>query len=169
MTTFDVRTVRLRSGEQFRDVRRVELSPFELGGERYVPVPEEPEAAFTMSRVTSGLVFELEFESRLVGPCFRCLADARVTTLVQAQEYHATSPGDSDELKTPYLADDRLDLSSWARDAVSLSLPDQILCRADCAGLCAGCGADLNRETCVCEPPEPDARWAKLAEVKERL
>jgi uncharacterized protein len=169
VTTFDVRTVKLRSGEQFRDVRRVELEPIELGGERYLPVPDEPEAAFTMSRATSGFLFELELETRLLGPCFRCLADARVTTVVQAQEYHATSPGDSDELRTPYLTDNRLDLSAWARDAVALSLPDQILCRSDCAGLCAGCGADLNTETCVCGPPEPDARWAKLAEVKERL
>jgi uncharacterized protein len=169
VTTFDVRTVKLRSGEQFRDVRQVELEPFELGGERYLPVPDEPEAAFTMSRVTSGLLFELEFETRLVGPCFRCLADARVVTVVQAQEYHATNPGDSDELRTPYLTDDRLDLSAWARDAVALSLPEQILCRSDCAGLCGGCGADLNVEECVCAPPEPDARWAKLAEIKERL
>jgi uncharacterized protein len=169
VTTFDVRTVKLRSGEQFRDVRQVELAPFELGGERYLPIPGEPEASFAMSRVSSGLLFELELETRLVGPCFRCLADARVTAVVQAQEYHATSPGDSEELRTPYLVDDRLDLSAWARDAVALSLPDQILCRADCAGLCAGCGADLNVEACVCAPPEPDARWAKLAEVKERL
>jgi uncharacterized protein len=169
VTTFDVRTVKLRSGEQFRDVRRIELEPFELGGERYLPIPERLEAVFTMSRMTSGLLFELEFEARVAGPCFRCLADARVTTLVQAQEYHATSPGDSDELQTPYLEADRLDLSSWARDALALSLPDQILCRSDCAGLCAGCGADLNAEVCVCAPPEPDSRWAKLAEVKERL
>ena len=169
MTTFDVRTVKLRSGEQFRDVRQVELEPFDLGGERYLPVPEEAEAAFTMSRLSSGLLFELEFEARLFGPCFRCLADARATTAVRAQEYHATSPDDVDELTTPYLKDDRLDLSAWARDAVALALPDKILCRADCAGLCAGCGADLNFEGCTCAPPEPDARWAKLAEVKERL
>ena len=32
MTTFNVRTARLRSGEQFRDVREVELEPLELGG-----------------------------------------------------------------------------------------------------------------------------------------
>jgi uncharacterized protein len=169
VTTFDVRTVKLRPGEEFRDVRRVELAPFELGGERYLAVPSEPEAAFTMTRVGSGLLFELELEARLVGPCFRCLADARVETSVRAREYHATSPGDSDELRTPYLSDDRLDLSGWARDAVALALPEQILCRSECAGLCAGCGADLNNETCVCAPPEPDSRWAKLAEVKERL
>ena len=169
MTTFDVRTVRLRSGEQFRDRREVELEPLELGGQRYLPVPEDPAAAFAMSRVSSGLLFELEFEARLVGPCVRCLAEASVAAAVQGREYHATSPGDSDDLRSPYLADDVLDLSSWARDAVALALPDKILCRADCAGLCATCGADLNVEACSCAPPEPDTRWAKLAELRDRL
>ncbi len=48
-------------------------------------------------------------------------------------------------------------------------VPEQILCRADCAGLCAGCGANLNDEECRCAPPEPDTRWSKLSELKERL
>ncbi len=169
MTTFDVRTVKLRSGEQFRDVRQVELAPLNLGGERYLPVPSEPEAAFTMSRATSGLLFGLEFEARVVGPCFRCLADARVATIVQAQEYHAASPGDSDELRTPYLVDDRLDLSAWARDAVALALPAKILCRPDCAGLCPICGKDLNAEPHEHEGDATDPRWAALADLRDRL
>ena len=169
MTTFDVRTVKLRSGEQFCDVRAVELEPLEFGGQRYFPVPEGPEAAFTMSRVTSGVLFELDFEARLVGPCMRCLADAAISTAVKTQEYEATSGGESDDLRSAYLAEDVLDLSSWARDAVALALPDKILCHADCAGLCGGCGADLNSEACTCAPPQPDARWARLAELKDRL
>ena len=40
MTVFNIRTVRLQSGEQFRDVKEVELEPLELGGQRYVPIPE---------------------------------------------------------------------------------------------------------------------------------
>jgi uncharacterized protein len=169
MTTLNLRTIKLRSGEQFRDNRAVGLEPLELGGQRYVPVPEEPDAAITVSRVTSGFVFELAFEARLLGPCFRCLADASVTTPIRAREYQATSPGEADELETPYLVDETLDLSSWARDAVALALPDKILCRADCAGLCPGCGVDLNDGECTCAPEEPDTRWAALAQLKDRL
>jgi len=85
------------------------------------------------------------------------------------REYEATSPRGSEELATPYLEDDRLDLSAWARDAVALALPVQIVCREDCAGLCATCGADLNLGACACPPPEPGDRWAKLAELRDRL
>jgi len=169
MATLDLRTVRLRSGEQFQDVRAIELEPYDLGGQRYLPVPEKPEGTITITRTSSGHLFELELEARVLGPCMRCLEETEVTTHVASREYQASSPGDAEELSTPYLQNDRLDLSGWAHDAIALALPDKILCRADCAGLCARCGADLNREACTCGPPEPDTRWAKLAELRDRL
>jgi uncharacterized protein len=169
MTVFNIRTVRLQPGDQFRDVKEVDLEPLELGGQRYVPIPESPEAVLTLTRVSSGLMLELEFDVRLVGPCVRCLEDAGLDVSVQDRQYQATSPAGDDELRTPYLADDRLDLSAWARDAVALALPDQILCRPDCAGLCAMCGRDLNTEPHEHEDEGGDERWAKLAELRDQL
>jgi uncharacterized protein len=169
VTTFNVRTVKLRPGEQFRDVRSVDLEPLDLGGQRYVPIPESPEAVITLTQTSSGLVLELELEVRMVGPCVRCLADAGVTLHVESQEYQATSPGESDELTTPYLVEHRLDLSAWAHDAVALALPDKILCRDDCAGLCPVCGRDLNREPHEHEDEARDPRWAALADLKDQL
>jgi uncharacterized protein len=169
VTTFSLRTVKLRPGEQFRDVRSVDLEPLELGGQRYVPLPESPEAVLTLTQTTSGLVLELELDVRVVGPCMRCLADAGVDVHVAAREYQATSPGESDELRTPYIDDAKLDLSGWAHDAVALALPDKILCREDCAGLCPVCGKDLNREPHEHEGEELDPRWTVLSELKDRL
>jgi len=170
MTVFNIRTVRLQSGEQFRDVKEVELEPLELGGQRYVPIPEAPEAALTLTRLSSGLMLELELDVRLVGPCVRCLGDAGLDVSVHDRQYQASAPdADDDELRTPYLQDDRLDLSAWARDAVALSLPDQILCRPDCAGLCPMCGRDLNVDPHEHEDEGADARWAKLAELRDKL
>jgi uncharacterized protein len=88
---------------------------------------------------------------------------------VSAREYQAASPGDDEELRTIYLENDKLDLSAWARDAIALELPDKILCKADCAGLCPVCGKNLNDEPHDHEEPEPDSRWAALAELKEKL
>ena len=114
-------------------------------------------------------MLELELEVRMVGPCVRCLADAGVSLHVKSQEYQATSPGESDELTTPYLVEHRLDLSAWAHDAVALALPDKILCRDDCAGLCPVCGLDLNREPHEHEGEVSDPRWAALADLKDQL
>jgi uncharacterized protein len=169
VTTLNLRTVKLRPGEQFRDTKEVELEPLELAGERYVPVPEKPEATLAITRASSGTLFELELDVRLVGPCFRCLADAAVTTPIRGREYQAAGTAEEEELRTPYVDEDTLDLSAWARDAIALSLPDKILCRPDCAGLCPVCGRDLNREPHEHVEDAVDPRWAALAELRDRL
>jgi uncharacterized protein len=169
VTTFNLRNARLRPGEQFRDALEVDLEPLELGGQRYVPVPERPEAVLTLTQTSSGLVLELELAVRVLGPCMRCLADAGLDVRVAAREYQASSPGSSDELTTPYVEDTRLDLSAWAHDAVALALPDKILCRDDCAGLCPVCGRDLNREPHEHEGETVDPRWAALSDLRDRL
>jgi DUF177 domain-containing protein len=169
MTTLDLRTLRVRSGEQWRDERQIELEPFELGGQRYLPVPEVVPSEVTVTRASTGTVFELRFDARLHGPCFRCLGDAVLDVPVEAREYQAASPEGDEELQSQYLADDKLDLSAWARDAIALELPDKILCRPECAGLCAVCGKNLNDEPHDHGEREPDSRWSALAELKEKL
>jgi uncharacterized protein len=169
VSTFNLRTARLRPGEAWRGEVPIELEPLELGGQRYAPVPTEPMAALAITRLTSGVLFELTFQVSLEGPCMRCLEDARIDLAIRTREYQETGSEASDETTMPYLADDRLDLSAWARDAIALELPDKVLCREECAGLCPGCGANLNVESCTCPPPEPDSRFAKLAELRDRL
>jgi uncharacterized protein len=168
MTIFHLRNIRVRSGEEHREAVEVSIAPVELGGERYVAVPEQVPAELSVARASTGLVLGLRLAVRLHGPCMRCLTDAVVDETLRLSEYQATSP-DSDELTTPYLEDDRLDLSAWARDALILALPDKILCRADCAGLCPVCGRDLNTDPHVHDEEEADPRWAALQELRNTL
>lgn len=168
MTSFNLRALKLRSGEQFQDEVEVQLSPLEFGGQRYLPVPEAVPAELRATQTSNGTVFELDFVGRLHGPCQRCLADAVLDRDIAAREYQATNP-DADELRSPYVLEDRLDLSAWARDALALSLPQQILCRPDCAGLCPVCGRDLNDEPHEHEDERSDPRWDDLAALRDRL
>jgi uncharacterized protein len=169
MTSFNLRTVKLRSGEEYRDEREVELETLRLGGQDYLPVPGKVRAELAVVRASTGIVFELHFVARVHGPCYRCLTDAVVEETISAREYQATSPAASEELRTPYVVDERLDLSAWARDALALALPNKILCRPDCAGLCPVCGVDLNFEPHDHGLEDPDPRWAALAELRDRL
>jgi uncharacterized protein len=168
MTTLNLRTIKLRSGEQFRDELEIELEPLELGGQSYLPVPQKVPAEVAITRASTGTVFELSYRVRLHGPCYRCLEDAALELPISAREYQATTP-ESDEMRTPYLDDDKLDLSAWARDALALALPDKILCKSDCAGLCPVCGKDLNAEPHEHDEPRVDSRWSALAELKNKL
>ncbi len=168
MTSFSLRQVKLRPGEEYRDELEVDVPPFEFGGQRYAPVPERIATEFTITRANTGTVFSLAFRVRLHGPCYRCLGDAVLELPIRVREYQAEKP-DDDELTTPYVADNRLDLSGWARDAIALALPVKILCRPDCAGLCPVCGKNLNEEPHAHDEERSDSRWAVLEKLKETL
>jgi uncharacterized protein len=163
---FDLGGLRLTSGEGRKLELNVEVEPFELGGERYLVVGSPVPVRLDISRTTaSGYALRLRFEATLSGPCMRCLEPAAPVFAVDARE--VSQPGEGEELESPYVQDGLLDLRSWARDALALALPATLLCRADCAGLCPVCGADLNAAG-----PEhhhetaPDPRWAKLSEIR---
>ena len=167
---FELRRLKLRIGEEFQDAVEIALEPVDLAGQRYLPVPEKVQAQLTVDQAATGKVFRLQFDAALYGPCFRCLGDAEIVEHLDLREYQATEPGDDEELKTPYLtSDERLDLSAWARDGLVLALPEQILCRPDCAGLCPECGLDLNKEPHVHEEERLDPRWAGLSALRDEL
>ena len=169
MTRFPLRRLRLRSGDEQRDAVQVELEPFDLGGQRYLPVPHEVEAALTIVQATTGLDLRLSFDVRLHGPCMRCLEDAVLDVHVDAREYHASDPAAGDELRSEYVVDEQIELTAWARDAIAIAMPDQILHAPDCAGLCPVCGKNLNLEPHAHDEVPGDPRWAVLEELKDRL
>jgi len=162
MTRIPLRRLRLRPGEEHRETLRLALEPLVLGGETYAPAPAELPAELVVQRAASGDVFRLSLATRLEGPCMRCLAPAAVEVKVDAQEYEASDPGGDEELRCEYVADGELDVGAWARDQIALGLPDPILCRPDCAGLCPVCGRDLNVEPHDHPEIASDPRWAAL-------
>jgi uncharacterized protein len=167
MTSFSLRQVKLRPGEQHREAIEVELEPFAFGGERYVPVPESVPAALEITRANTGTVFTLAFDARLHGPCYRCLGDAVLDLAIHGREYQAESPED-EQMTSQYLSGGNLEVSAWARDLVALALPEKILCRPDCAGLCAVCGKNLNDEPHAHDESETDPRWAALESLRDQ-
>jgi DUF177 domain-containing protein len=166
MATFNLRQAKLRTGEQFRDDVEIQMEPLVLGGQEYLPVPSEVPAELTITKASSGNVYELSFRTRLHGPCFRCLADTVLELSISAREYNANNPDGDDELRSPYVVKDTLDLSAWARDALALELPDKILHDPNCAGLCPDCGKDLNLEPHTHEEAHTDPRWAALEALR---
>ena len=163
---FDLGRLRLTSGEGRRLELETTLQPLEFGGQRYEVVPTAVPVVLDVSRMTGGgYSLRLRFSAALRGPCMRCLRDAQPSTSVDARE--VDQPGGGEELTSPYVKAEELDLARWANDAFALALPAQVVCREDCAGLCPECGADLNDAG-----PEhsheaaPDPRWAKLRELK---
>ncbi len=164
--SFDLGRLRLTSGEGRRMELDVALEALQFAGETYEIEPAIVTAVLDISAMTrGGYALRLRFEALLRGPCMRCLEPAQPQVAVDSRE--VDQPGGGEELSSPYVTDHVLDVHAWARDALVLALPAQLLCREECLGLCPVCGADLN----VAGPEhaherEPDPRWAKLSELK---
>ncbi len=169
MATLDLRTVRLRPGEVRRQTLDVELDPFVLGGQRYDALPATVPVELEISQASGATVFDLRLRVHVSGPCMRCLGFAELEREVSAREFYDADAPPSDELHSDYVVREHLQVSTWARDAVAHELPDQILCRPECAGLCPVCGKDLNVEPHEHADRDPDPRWAALEELRERL
>jgi uncharacterized protein len=164
--TFDLGRLGIGSGEARRLELDVGLDGFEFGGRRYAVVPQRVPLTLDVTRmIGGGWSLRVRFTAHVEGPCMRCLSDAGPEIPVDARE--VDQPGEGEELDSPYVQTGVLDVHAWARDALALALPAQILCRPDCAGLCPVCGANLNEAgPDHAHEREPDPRWAKLRELR---
>jgi uncharacterized protein len=164
--SFDLAGLRLQSGEGRHLELETTLPPLTFGGVEYEVGPSPVRVALDISRMTGqGYALRLGFSASLSGSCVRCLEPAAPITDVDSRE--VSQPGGGDELSSPYVTDEVLDLAAWARDAFALALPAQVVCRPDCLGLCPDCGQNLNDAG-----PDhrhdraPDPRWAALRELE---
>jgi DUF177 domain-containing protein len=163
----DLEQLSLGSGQAAALDVEVKLPTVELAGQAYEVTGGGADTLVDVSRTTTGYALRLRFEVELNGPCVRCLENASLELAVDAREVDSPAAED-EELRSPYVNDGRLDLQRWANDAMVLGLPSQPLCREDCAGLCAVCGASLNEA----DPEQHrhggggDPRMAKLRDLK---
>ena len=166
MTRFSLRNLRLRPGEEHRELIEVELAPLTLGGASYAPAPSAVPVELVVQRAQSGDLFRLRFATAVEGACMRCLGPATVELAVDAQEYESSDPEAAEELRSEYVREGELDVGAWAHDQVALALPEPILCRPDCAGLCPVCGKNLNDDPHEHAQGGLDPRWAALEALR---
>ena len=107
--------------------------------------------------------------------CSRCLQDFVLDldetidfTLVQSPPADAPYEIDlqPEDLDTEFFDGVTIDVDLIVAEQIFLALPQKPLCRPECAGLCSGCGADLNREECKCEKIERVSVFHALQSVK---
>jgi uncharacterized protein len=163
----DLGRIGLTSGEGRHLDLTVAMDDFSLGGQSYAAVPARVPVKLDVTRMTGGgYSLRLRYEVQLDGPCMRCLEHAAMAFRVDAREIDQPG-GESDDLDSPYVDRDELDLRAWARDALLLELPSQIVCREDCKGICSVCGENLNTASPDHHHEKaPDPRWNKLSEIK---
>ncbi len=98
------------------------------------------------------------------GSCRRCLVEVTGVATASIDETYQDAVGADDDALP--IESDQIDLAGPVREYVLLELPDDPLCRDDCAGLCPVCGIDRNTSTCECDTSVRDERWAVLDQLR---
>jgi uncharacterized protein len=164
----DLRAVDVSSGSAMAIEAGVPISPLEIAGQPYVADPAAPVLLVDLVRLGKGWHFRLRGDVDIIGPCWRCLDPARLPVRLDATEVSIDGANDP-QMASLYVHTDELEVADWARDTVAEALPATILCREDCAGLCASCGTNLNEGACTCAAEATDSRWDALADLARRL
>lgn len=172
---FDTREL-VRTPGAMRTVTRTVDTPSMIGTDVIaIPAHAPVEIDMRMESVLEGVLATAAIRADAVGQCVRCLDEIHVAVDVTAVELfayperaaHSAEVGDREQEEDGYrLEQDLMDTEPLVRDAVVTSLPFQPVCRADCPGLCAQCGARLE------DDPEHahdiiDPRWSVLSQLSQ--
>ena len=155
-----------------------------------VPVGADVALEVRFEAVSEGVLATGTAIAPLAGECARCLAPLTSSVTASFQELYLYADGrhdkhdkhdkhdrydkndeqeEQDAGELYHLDGDLLDLEPAFRDAVVLALPMSPLCREDCPGLCAECGAPLadagpgHRHDAAADP-----RWAALKQLGDQ-
>ena len=146
-------------------------APADLGIEvLHVPEGSSVELDLRLEAVVEGVLVTGTAHAELAGECVRCLMEISREIHADFTELFVYDDGedqgeDTEDGETSRLQGDLVDLEPLLRDAVVLSLPFQPLCRDDCPGLCAECGARLADDPGHRHEEQVDPRWASLQEL----
>lgn len=107
--------------------------------------------------------------TRVAGQCRRCLAAVPVAVTADIRALFSQDPDALEDPDSYPVAREatHIDLQPAVREELVLAVPQWLLCRDDCRGLCPRCGKDLNAGPCGCAPAT-DPRWDGLAALKGR-
>ena len=183
---FDMRLLGRQAGSALTQTRTVpapENVRLELIG---VPVGADVALEVRFEAVSEGVLATGTVTAPLAGECARCLAPLTSTVTAGFQELYLYADGRHDKHdkhdrhdkydeheeqddEERHLHGDLLDLEPAFRDAVVLALPMSPLCREDCPGLCAECGAPLADAGPGHRHDEAaDPRWAALKQPDDQ-
>ena len=108
--------------------------------------------------------------------CSRCLrqytfeVDETISVLLlkpRPEDIRAEVDLRAEDLDTEQFDGETIDLDRVVGEEVLLALPQKGVCSPACKGLCAGCGADLNRERCTCAAQGKVSPFAALKALKD--
>jgi len=147
----------------------------ETGATHEFRLAEPLEVDVRYHRAGEDIYFEGTCSTAMEATCARCLETFTEPLAAPFEFVLSRAPAEdgkqelhTDDLALSFYEGDEIDLASLVGEQAILALPTRAVCREECKGLCPGCGANRNLDTCSCKPAPADPRFAVLANVRVR-
>ncbi len=147
-----------------------------------MPFLEPIRVKIVVAKAKEGVVVGGYVKTAIEHPCTRCLTPVRVEINGTIEALYLPKNMRNNKRETElenlknviYYSNPVVDLRERIIEAMVVEVPQQVLCRPDCKGLCPYCGINLNEHPDhVCDKaPKFDvsgSRFATLAKLKDKL
>jgi uncharacterized protein len=170
---------KLRSSRLGGEAMRIEISNLSEGIHEYALTAAASEvglgeqflqtvhAAVTLNKNNRQLYLRAQVKTVGTFRCDRCIDEFDRLVKSEFQMVYTTEEADRslydpDEVQVVPPELHEIEIGEEVRQYLLLAIPQKLLCKESCAGLCPRCGRNLNRERCTCNVEEIDPRWEKL-------
>lgn len=139
-----------------------------------IKITAEPEVTGAIRQDGSRVKLSGQVKGGLGVECDRCLKPVHLAVnssfrldYVTAKDYQQQQAVEleAEDLDLAVFDGEAIDVDALVAEELFLAIPDHVLCKNDCLGICAVCGVDRNSADCNCESAEIDPRWAALKTV----
>jgi uncharacterized protein len=150
-----------RSAEDVDETYRLDLEEGDAGEVRI-------RGELTVDNTEGRVVIGGTLESVGKADCDRCLLpfdmvyQADVSIVVVREGVEFADMAEEGTVWTEHQARGVIDLGPPLREAALLTMPQKMICRDDCRGICVHCGANRNEADCACDQDIVDPRWDGL-------
>lgn len=124
----------------------------------------DPEAKGEVVNTAGILTLKGTVTAKMRCICDRCGSEFDTEKVVKVEVGIAVDESEEDLFQ---MEDDEIDLDEILYTCFVLDMDAKVLCKPECAGLCDGCGANLNFEKCTCKK-QIDPRWAVLEQLLDK-
>jgi len=103
--------------------------------------------------------------------CDRCLdnfiwqLDENYSMLYVLDDRSTVDLKEEEEIQVLSVDTNYIDLDEDVRQYILLAIPQKLLCREKCLGICPACGVNRNNEACTCDVQVTDSRWDELKKL----
>jgi uncharacterized protein len=141
----------------------VKAEDLELSNKEFYPYPLS--IRIMLDRIRDVFRLKIDIHTQARYQCDRCLDEYDTEFDEKIEQIYQLGHSELDEDEEIIILPEgtrEIDITKAIQDTFLMSRPLQLLCREDCKGLCAQCGANWNHQSCSCATRQIDPRLEKL-------